>query len=94
MLLECVCEKPEQELLVDRYCQQWLQSWSESELMLMLSHIRGKYQTLPGPGGISMNGSELMSEGNNMQTECLRQIKDLEVGQNGSDNFYMPFLMG
>ena len=95
VLIECSMEKAEQEILVDRWTQQWVQQWAESEAMFMLAHIRGKFSTLPGPGGgLSLNADALMSEGTRLQEDCLRQIKDYEVGQNGPDNFYMPFVIG
>lgn len=95
VLLECSMEKPEQELLTDRWTQQWIQQWAEAECMFMLAHIRGKFSSLPGPGGgLSLNADSLMTEGQRLQDDCLRQIKDLEVGQNGPDNFHSPFLMG
>jgi len=43
---------------------------------------------------LSLNADSLMSEGQRLQDDCLRQIKDLEVGQNGPDNFHSPFIMG
>lgn len=95
VLIEASCERPEQELLVDRWTQQWIQQWAEAELMFMLAHIRGKFASLPGPGGgLSLNADSLMSEGQRLQEDCLRQIKDYEVGQNGPDNFFMPFVIG
>lgn len=95
VLIETSCEKMEQELLVDRWAQQWIQQWAEAELMFMLAHIRGKFATLPGPGGgLSLNSDSLLAEGQRLQEDCLRQIKDYEVGQNGPDTFFMPFVMG
>jgi hypothetical protein len=95
VLIECSMEKTEQELLTDRWTQQWLQQWAEAELMFMLAHIRGKFSSLPGPGGgLQLNADMLMSEGQRLQEDCLRQIKDYEVGQNGPDNFHLPFVIG
>lgn len=95
VLLECSCEKLEQELLTDRWAQQWIQQWAEAELMFMLSHIRGKFASLPGPGGgLQLNADTMLTEGQRLQEDCLRQIKDMEVGQNGPDNFYAPFVIG
>jgi hypothetical protein len=95
VLIECSCERPEQELLVDRWTQQWIQQWAEAELMIMLAHIRGKFSTLPGPGGgLSLNADMLLTEGTRLQDDCLRQMKDFEVGQNGGDNGYAPFVIG
>lgn len=95
VLLECSMERPEQELLVDRWTQQWIQQWAESELMFMLGHIRGKFASLPGPGGgLSLNADMLMSEGSRLQEDCLRQVKDYEVGQFGPDNFFSSIVVG
>jgi hypothetical protein len=95
VLIECSCEKTEQELLTDRWVQQWIQNWAKSVCCQILGNIRGKYATLPGPGGgLTMNASELLQEGERLQTECLRQVMDMEIGQNGPDNFYLPFMIG
>lgn len=95
VLVEASCERPEQELLVDRWTQQWIQQWAEAELMFMLAQIRGKFASLPGPGGgLSLNADMLMSEASRLQEDCLRQMKDFEVGQNGGDNGYAPFVIG
>lgn len=95
VLLECSMEKPEQELLVDRWTQQWIQQWAEAELFVILANIRGKFANLPGPGGgLQLNADSLRSEAQRLQDDCLRQIRDFEVGQNGPDNWYSPFIMG
>lgn len=95
VLLETSCEKTEQELLTDRWVQQWIQQWAEAELMMMLGMIRGKFANLPGPGGgLSLNADVLISEAQRLQDDCLRQVRDFEIGQNGPDNSYPPFLMG
>lgn len=95
VLVEASCEKTEQELLVDRWCQQWIQQWAEAEAMMMLANIRGKFASLPGPGGgLQLNADAMRSEGQRLQEDCLRQIMDFEVGQNGPDNFYLPFMVG
>lgn len=95
VLLEASCERTEQELLTDRWIQQWIQQWAEAELMFILAHIRGKYASLPGPGGsLQLNADSLMSEGQRLQEDCLRQVRDFEVGQNGPDNGFAPFVIG
>jgi len=95
VLVEASCEKTEQELLTDRWVAQWIQQWAEAEAMMILAHIRGKYATLPGPGGgLTMNAETLHAEAQRLQEDCLRQIMDFEIGQNGPDNFYLPFMIG
>lgn len=88
VLVEVAMEKTEQELLLDRWVKQWIQQWAEAELMFMLAKIRGKYASLPGPGGnLALNAAELATEAQRLQEDCLRQITDQEIGQNGSDGF-------
>lgn len=95
VLIESTCEKFEQELLQDRWMQQWIQQWAEAELMVMLGHIRGKYATLPGPGGgLQLNADSLIMQAQQLHEDCLRQIRDMEVGQNGPDNWYSPIVIG
>ena len=84
VLLECALDKTEQELLLDRFTNQWIQSWALSELKLILGHIRTKFGSIPGPnGGITMNGDTLFQQGKEEQTELLRQLQEFEVGNLG-----------
>ena len=95
IVLDCVMERTEQELLSDRYAKQWLQAWAESELMMTLGHIRSKYGNLPGPnGGITLNGAELISQATEMQVELQRQLNDYEVGNGGVEFVNTGILIG
>jgi len=95
VIIECSVEKPEQELLQDRWVRQWITQWAKSICLSILANIRGKYATLPGPGGsLQMNASDLIAEATRLQDDCRRQIQDFEVGQNGPESFYMPFFKG
>jgi hypothetical protein len=95
VIVEASCEKSEQELIVDRWTSMWIQQWARAELMMMLGNIRGKYTTLAGPGGgLSLNGDALTQQAEALKAELLRQIQDMEVGQAGPDNSYLPFFMG
>jgi hypothetical protein len=95
VVLEVVMEKTEQELLLDRWSKQWIQSWSQSECWEMLGEIRSKYGSLPGPaGGISLNGAELLQRSTDLQAELLRQITDYEVGNGGLGFGNCSFLIG
>jgi hypothetical protein len=91
-IVEVAAEKTEQELLQDRYLNQWLLDWAEAEAMDTLGQIRSKFGSLPGPnGGISLNGDALMARSAEMKTELLRQISDREVGgwNFGNDQFFI-----
>ncbi len=94
VVLECVMEKTEQELLVDRYTSQWIQSWTLSECWEILGMIRSKFGSLPGAGGgVSLNGDSLLAKAQEEQTELLRQIQDFEVG-NGAGFGNYSFTIG
>lgn len=95
VLLEVSMERPEQELLYDRWAKQWLQGWAQSECWEMLGEIRSKYGSLPGPnGGISMNGDSLLSRATEQQAELLRQLSDFEVGNGGVNFGNTAFMIG
>jgi len=95
VVIECVMERTEQELLVDRWAKQWLQSWAHAELKEILGMIRSKFASgLPGAGGgLSLNGDTLISEARADFEECLRQISDFEAG-NGPGFGNSAFLIG
>lgn len=95
ILLECVMERTEQDLLQDRYMKQWLQGWAMAECLETLGYIRSKFASLPGAGGgISLNGSELTSQAEQMFTELRRQINDYEIGNQAGVHGNSAFLIG
>ena len=95
VVLEVAIERTEQELLLDRWCKQWLQGWAESEMLEMLGLVRTKYGTLPGPnGGITLNGDTLLNMASEKQTELLRQLSDYEVGNGGASFQNTAFMIG
>lgn len=84
VVLECTIERTEQELLLDRWCKQWLQGWAVAEIKETLGLIRSKFSSVPGPnGGLTLNGDLLMSEARMDFEDLSRQILDYEVGNSG-----------
>ena len=51
VLLDAFIELPEQRLIKSRYLALWIKKWAIAEAKMILSQVRGKYQTLPGPNG-------------------------------------------
>ena len=95
VVIECVMERTEQDLLTDRWAKQWIQGWAHAELKEMLGMIRSKYSTLPGPnGGLTLNGDLLIAEARTDFEELLRQINDYEVGNGGVNFGNCAFLVG
>lgn len=80
VLVEVEIEKTEQELLVDRNLRSWLKKYVLGKSMLTLARIRGKFGSLPGAGGgISLNGSDLATEGTTMIEECISDIDNMVI---------------
>lgn len=93
VVLEVELERPEQELLLDRWCKQWLQGWAMAECKEILGLIRSKYSSgTPGPAGtITLNGETLLSEARQDFTDLRQQLFDYEV-QN-SEHGNVSFLL-
>lgn len=82
VVIEAMLERSEQELLADRWCQQYIQNWSLAELKMMLGMIRSKYSSgTPGPAGtINLNGELLVSEARQDMTELKEELLNYEYG--------------
>lgn len=82
VILECLMERTEQELLIDRWAKQFLQNWALAECKMQLGLIRSKYSSgTPGPAGtITLNGELLVSEARQDMAELKQSVMDLEYG--------------
>lgn len=75
VLIDCVLERTEQDLLTDRETAFFIQRWALMECKGMLSQVRGKFATLPGPNGsTTLNAQDLQT-----QVEAERQILEDEL---------------
>ena len=80
VLLDCVIERTEQELLTNRWTKMWIERWALAEARMMLAEIRGKYATLPGAGGgVSLNAGELVAKAAEDFAACQQDIDDFVV---------------
>lgn len=81
VILEVELERPEQELLLDRWCKQWLQAWAIAECKETLGLIRTKFSSgTPGPAGtITLNGDTLLAEARQDFTELREQLFNYEA---------------
>lgn len=83
MIIDCACERIEQDIFADRFLNTWLLNWAISEAELMLAGSRGKFQTLPGAGGgIALNAQDLRASAEKRQTRCLQEINDWIANSN------------
>ena len=57
------------------YFVNWIQRFSLAICKVILGQIRGKYQTLPSPGGgAQLNGESLVQQGNQEQEQLVEQL--------------------
>ncbi len=96
VILEVTLERSEQELLLDRYCKQYLQNWALAECKEMLGMIRSKFSSgTPGANGaITLNGEMLISEARQDMTELREQLMNNEFGGGGIGHGNVSFLIG
>lgn len=80
VLIDCVLERSEQDLLTDRETKHFIQRWAIMEAKFMLSQVRGKYQTLPGPNGsTTLNSQELITQAETERTLLEEELADLNM---------------
>lgn len=78
VLLDVSIERPEQDMIKDRELISWIQRWGVAEGKMILSQIRGKFQTLPGPNGsTTLNSQELITQAENEKAELIAEMGDM-----------------
>ena len=82
VIIEAMLERSEQEILLDRWCKQYIQNWALAELKMMLGLIRSKFSSgTPGPSGtINLNGELLVSEARQDMAELKEELLNYEYG--------------
>lgn len=77
VLLEAILERPEQELIVDRETGHWIRRYATARCKQILSQVRGKFQSLPGPNGSTvLNASDLKMEAENEMASLMEELYD------------------
>lgn len=75
--------KPDIVLLTDTYSQPWLKEYTLALCMKSLGYGRGKFSSLPGPGGgATLNGDKLISDA----TDLMNRLED-EINKNMDGGF-------
>jgi len=95
VIIEAMLERSEQEIINDRWSNQYIQNWAMAELKYMLGMIRSKFTSgTPGAAGsINLNGELLISEARQDMTELKEELLNYEYGgQVGLGN--TAFLIG
>lgn len=95
VILECQMERAEQEIMIDRWCKQYIQNWALAECKMMLGMVRSKFSSgTPGPNGsINLNGELLIAEARQDMQDLKQALLDYEYGGHvGHGN--VSFLIG
>lgn len=86
ILLDATIERTEQHIMTNRYLELWIKKWAISEAKMILSQIRGKYQSLPGPNGSTvLNSQELITQAENEQSNLREELFDRSFQDHNSD---------
>ena len=73
--------RPDFVLLQDIYAKQWLRDYTLATCKLMLGQARSKFGSIAGPGSpIQLNGSALITEGNQELEKLDKEIENLIPG--------------
>lgn len=91
ILLKTHNYRPDFVLLQDVYAKQWLYDYSLATCKLMLGEARSKFGSIAGPtgGGITLNGSALMSAATTEIEKLEKELENLVPGGNP-----MTFIIG
>lgn len=94
VVLEVEMERTEQELMLDRYCKQFIQNWALAEAKETLGLIRSKYTSgTPGAAGtITLNGDLLVAEARQDFSELKQALLDYE--HQNAEHGNLALLMG
>ena len=76
ILLHSYVDKPQWELIQDRYAGLWIENWAFAEAMELLGRIRARFPSLPGPNGqVSQDGNELKTQAKEMKEELTKELQ-------------------
>jgi hypothetical protein len=82
--------RPDESLLADSHCQQWLKDYALATAKIMLGQARSKFASLAGPqGGVQLNGNDLINQG---QAEIEKLEDDLKTYVDGGTP--LSFIIG
>lgn len=64
--------------MTDRETAHFIQRWAIMEAKMMLSAVRGKFQTLPGPNGsTTLNSQELITQAETERQQLEEELSDM-----------------
>lgn len=95
LLLDATVERTEQELFTNRETAMWIKKYALAETKLMLSLVRGKYQSLPGPNGTTtLNAQDLASQCETEKAALIEELYDPAMGNLQDVGLAAHFVIG
>lgn len=96
VLVDAMIERTEQDILADRFLNNWLQTWATAEACMILSEVRGKFGTLPGAGGgVTLNSGDLRARAERGFQQCIDELDNYIANSNIEDlGMGTTFIMG
>lgn len=79
MLMDVSVERTEQDLITDRFLKPIIENWALAQSMILLSQIRGKYGSLPGANGISLNAGDLYAHAQDIMLRIDAEIDEYVI---------------
>jgi hypothetical protein len=89
VLLHSYVDKPDYEVIQDRFAGLWIENWAFAEAMELLGRIRSRFSNLAGPlGQVSQDGEALKNESKALKEELTKELNNFVAG---GDVPCMPF---
>ena len=79
MLMDVSVERTEQDMIQDRQLKPWIENYALAQAMLILAQIRGKYASLPGANGVSLNAQDLTQGAIEIIDRLMMEIDDYVI---------------
>lgn len=90
ILLHSYVDKPEYEIIQDRFAGLWIENWTFAEAMELLGRIRSRFGNLPGPNGsVTQDGDSLKQDAKALKEELTKELSQFIPG---GDIPLCPFL--
>lgn len=95
VLVDAWIERTEQDLFTNRETREWILRWALAESKMILSQVRGKFQTLPGPNGsTTLNSQELLTQAETEKAELRVELEDPAMQNLSEAGMGAHFILG
>lgn len=78
ILLHSFVDRPDYEIIQDRYAGLWVENWAFMESLILLGRIRGRFKGLSGASTtINQDDQELRQEAKELREQLEKELKDM-----------------